>query len=281
MIYYSAEARGYALMMACWSRSPRWPCCSRVDTPQPRWWVALRRRALCGAMYTHYTACFVLAAQLGWLFWAHPEARRPALIANAAAAVALPAVAHRPAQRTSTRPPRRSCPRSSRSTLERRASQPGALVDRLPVRPACGCASCPASSPVIALLAAALGGAAARGRGRARGRAARSARALDRRVVLVVALALAVPVGDGARQRRGHEPVQHPQPRAVLARLALALARCWSPPAPRLRWRDRVRGRGCVRHRRRSRCSTTATQRPNYEAAANYVDARAPGPATW
>ncbi len=39
------------------------------------------------AMYTHYTSAFVLIAQLAWLLWAHPDARRPALLANAAAAV--------------------------------------------------------------------------------------------------------------------------------------------------------------------------------------------------
>ena len=43
--------------------------------------------ATCLAVYTHYTAAFVLGAQLLWLFWAHPDARRPAALASVAAAV--------------------------------------------------------------------------------------------------------------------------------------------------------------------------------------------------
>ena len=38
-------------------------------------------------MYSHYTVAFVLAAQLAWVLWAHPWARRPALLANVAAAI--------------------------------------------------------------------------------------------------------------------------------------------------------------------------------------------------
>ena len=38
-------------------------------------------------MYTHYTAAFWLLAGLGWLFWARPDLRRDALLANVGAAV--------------------------------------------------------------------------------------------------------------------------------------------------------------------------------------------------
>ncbi len=41
------------------------------------------------AAYTHYTCVFALAAQLAWVLWAHPEARRAALLANAGAVIAF------------------------------------------------------------------------------------------------------------------------------------------------------------------------------------------------
>ena len=40
-------------------------------------------------MYTHYTCAYVLAVQLLWLLVFHPAARRPALLANAGAAIAF------------------------------------------------------------------------------------------------------------------------------------------------------------------------------------------------
>ena len=58
-----------------------------VDGRRRSAWV-LYAAASAGAVYTHYTSVFVLAAQLLWLLWAHPEARKPALLANAAAAAA-------------------------------------------------------------------------------------------------------------------------------------------------------------------------------------------------
>jgi mannosyltransferase len=87
MIYYSAEARGYALLMFFVALSTL-AMLQAVDRDGSRWWVAYAL-ASAAAVYTHYTCVFVLGAQLAWLWWAHPEARRPSLIANAAAAVAF------------------------------------------------------------------------------------------------------------------------------------------------------------------------------------------------
>jgi hypothetical protein len=92
MVYYSAEARGYAVMMALVTLSTL-AMLLAVDERRPWAWV-LYAASSCAAVYTHYTSVFVLGAQVLWLLWAHPEARRPALIANAAAAAAyLPWVA--------------------------------------------------------------------------------------------------------------------------------------------------------------------------------------------
>jgi hypothetical protein len=86
MVYYSAEARGYAVMMGLVVLSTL-ALLAAVDRGRA-WAWALYAAASAAAMYTHYTSAFVLAAQLGWVLWAHPDARRPALLANAAAALA-------------------------------------------------------------------------------------------------------------------------------------------------------------------------------------------------
>jgi 4-amino-4-deoxy-L-arabinose transferase-like glycosyltransferase len=86
-IYYSAEARAYALMIFLVALST---LAMLLAADQPRWrWWALYAGASCGAMYTHYTAAFVLATQLAWVLWTRPDMRRPALIANGCAALAF------------------------------------------------------------------------------------------------------------------------------------------------------------------------------------------------
>jgi hypothetical protein len=83
MIYYSAEARAYGLMMLLVVGSTL-SMLVALDTGRRRYWVLY---AVCSAaaFYTHYTSLFVMAVQLLWLLWAEPGVRRPALVANAAA----------------------------------------------------------------------------------------------------------------------------------------------------------------------------------------------------
>jgi hypothetical protein len=83
MIYYSAEARAYGLLMFLVTGavlSMLWA----LDTGRRRWWVLY---AVCSAaaFYTHYTCLFVLVVALAWLLWTQPQARRAALLANAGA----------------------------------------------------------------------------------------------------------------------------------------------------------------------------------------------------
>jgi MFS family permease len=85
MIFYSADGRGYAVAIALLLGSTL-AMLAGARTGRARWWVAYGVLSLL-AMYTHYTAAFVLVAQLAWLLWAHPECRKPALIANLAAAM--------------------------------------------------------------------------------------------------------------------------------------------------------------------------------------------------
>ena len=85
MIMYSAEARGYGVLMALVLLSTV-ALLHAVDDGRTRWWV-LYGACVSLAAYTHYTSAFVLAAQLGWGLWAHPPSRRPLLAATAVAAL--------------------------------------------------------------------------------------------------------------------------------------------------------------------------------------------------
>ena len=72
MIYYSAEARGYARDDAAGG------ALDAGDAAGGRHGRGALVGAVCAGlaalpMYTHYTAAFVLAAQLAWLLWAHPR----------------------------------------------------------------------------------------------------------------------------------------------------------------------------------------------------------------
>jgi len=85
MAFYSVEARGYELAIVL-ALGSTLALLAAVDGGRRRWWIAYAACG-CGAVYSHYTTVFVLVAQLGWLLSAHPEARRPALLASAGAAV--------------------------------------------------------------------------------------------------------------------------------------------------------------------------------------------------
>ena len=82
-IYYAADARGYALMMAAVVLSTL-AMLLAVDSGRRRWWV-VHGVAVAAGVLSHYTSVFAFAAQLGWVLWAHPEARRSALAATAGA----------------------------------------------------------------------------------------------------------------------------------------------------------------------------------------------------
>jgi hypothetical protein len=89
MIYYSAEARSYGLLMLFVTGAVLSTLLA-LRSGRTRHWVLY---ALCTAatFYTHYTGLFVLGALLVWVLWTHPPARRPALLATGGAMIlALP-----------------------------------------------------------------------------------------------------------------------------------------------------------------------------------------------
>jgi hypothetical protein len=85
LIYYSGEARGYALMVFLLLASTL-AMLLALDTGRRRYW-ALYAVASGLAMLTHYTAVFLLVGQLMWLLWTHRQAWRAALVANLGAVI--------------------------------------------------------------------------------------------------------------------------------------------------------------------------------------------------
>ena len=84
MIIFSTEARNYAVMMAAVAFSTL-SMLLALDTGKARWWV-LYGLSSCVAMYSHYSAAFVLIAQAIWLLWRQPQARRAVILTNVGAA---------------------------------------------------------------------------------------------------------------------------------------------------------------------------------------------------
>jgi 4-amino-4-deoxy-L-arabinose transferase-like glycosyltransferase len=85
LIYYSTEARPYALL-AFLGLASSLALLRALRDGSRGWWV-LYALCACGVAYTHYTGVFLLAAQFLWAFVAYPRARRALLVATALAAV--------------------------------------------------------------------------------------------------------------------------------------------------------------------------------------------------
>ena len=215
MIYYSAEARAYGLLMFFVAGSTL-SLLLALDTGRRRWWVVY---AICAAaaFYTHYTCLFVFAVQLVWVLWTEPRARRAALLASGAAVVlVLPWI---PGLIQDLRSPTVKIlsalsaftPNAIRLDIQHWAlgypyTVAGGLRD-LPGTPALALLAVAALLVVIGLARRALGGALRLGEGthRAEGRRlgegtgqgeGRSLGEGRRRIVLVAALMLATPVGE-------------------------------------------------------------------------------------
>jgi uncharacterized membrane protein len=74
MIFYSSQARPYALMVMLCLVSTL--ALLRAVRDGGRSWWLLYAATSCAAMYTHYTSVFPLAVQLGWALVTQPGARR-------------------------------------------------------------------------------------------------------------------------------------------------------------------------------------------------------------
>jgi 4-amino-4-deoxy-L-arabinose transferase-like glycosyltransferase len=275
MVYYAAEARAYAPMMALVVLSTL-AMLRAAETGSLRWWVVYAA-ASCAAVYTHYTCVFVLGAQLAWLLWSHPEARRAAILANVGAVAAfLPWATGLANDLTSPTSKILSAlspftPHDVRLALEHWAiGYPYTWVARLPELPG-------APALVLLGLALALGGAgvarpAAARRGARRRRAAR-----DPQLVLVVLLAASAPVGEALVSAVGTNLFGVRNLAPSWPGLALLLAVAVTAAGPRLRYAAGALAvaafaLGAVK------LLEQRYQRPDYRAAARFVDrTAAPG----
>lgn len=80
VLYYGIEGRAYATMAF-------FVALSTLALLGRRW--VLYALAVCAALYSHYTALFVVGTQAAWAFFARPEDRRALVIATGAAALAF------------------------------------------------------------------------------------------------------------------------------------------------------------------------------------------------
>jgi 4-amino-4-deoxy-L-arabinose transferase-like glycosyltransferase len=80
MIYYSTEARAYALMIAFVAASTL-ALLAAVRTGRNRWWV-IYAVCSCAALYSHYTSAFPLLGQALWVLWQQRQAFRACILAN-------------------------------------------------------------------------------------------------------------------------------------------------------------------------------------------------------
>jgi hypothetical protein len=87
LIFYSTEARPFMLMLFFTLLSTL-TLLRALDSGKILWWVAYAACS-CGAVYSHYSAVFLLVVQLAWAFWARPQMRKHLIVANVAAALGL------------------------------------------------------------------------------------------------------------------------------------------------------------------------------------------------
>ncbi|MGA7397608.1 MAG: glycosyltransferase family 39 protein [Solirubrobacterales bacterium] len=85
LTYFSANGRGYTVLILLLLGSTL-TMLKADETGRVRWWVAYAVLS-CLAMYSHYTAVFILLAQFLWLFFLRTESRKASVIACAGAAL--------------------------------------------------------------------------------------------------------------------------------------------------------------------------------------------------
>jgi len=269
LIYYSTEARPYALLvLLCLLSSLALLQALRSGRA---WWWAAYALCSCAAAYTHYTAVFLLGAQFVWALVTQPQARRALVAANLAAVVAylpwLPQLI-----RTSHSPGTKLYQtlepfglHAMRVDLERWSlGHPYLPISSLPGRPAVVL--------VLAGVVVALVGAAVAWR-----RRLRTVR-LSARGALVIVLAGAAPVGIAVYSAL-HESVW--SARNIISSwpgLAVALGALLTLAGRPWRWAAVALalvgfGVGAVD------MTESFAQRPDYQSAAAYIDRRDPGSA--
>jgi mannosyltransferase len=86
-VYYGSEARAYSTLTFL-AVASTYALLRALDDGASRWWWAAYAAASAGVMYTHYTGLFVLIAQAAWALWFHRGRWRAIALSCAAAAIA-------------------------------------------------------------------------------------------------------------------------------------------------------------------------------------------------
>jgi mannosyltransferase len=177
LVWYSDEARGYALL-ACLVVASTWALLVALDRGGGWRWT-LVGALVAAALLTHYTALFVIAAQALWAVATRPDRWRPLVLAHAAAALVVVVwLPFAPGDNGAIAFLVKLTPDTAvREWLRAAVGQPYVKVGDLP--------------GTAGLTAAAFGGAAALAGAFAAMRSGRS----DRRLALVALLAFVTPVG--------------------------------------------------------------------------------------
>lgn len=85
-VYYGSEARAYSTL-TCLALASTYALLRALDSDSRKWWAAFAA-ATAGVMYTHYTGIFVLIAQTAWALWFHRDRWRTIGVSIGAAAIA-------------------------------------------------------------------------------------------------------------------------------------------------------------------------------------------------
>ncbi|MGI8557199.1 MAG: glycosyltransferase family 39 protein [Solirubrobacteraceae bacterium] len=272
MIYYSAEARAYSVLMFLVALSTL-AMLLAIDTRRARWWV-LYAVASSAAVYTHYTSVFALAGQLGWLLWAHREARRGAILANLGAA-ALFAPWTTGFINDLNSPTTKIYDLLSPFTVHdvRVSLEHWALG--YPYSWAARLSALPGATALALIVAALLLGGVGHAISLRQSPRGKLAGRLDRRLVLVLALALSVPVGEAIVSTFSTHLFGVRNLAASWPGFVLGLAALLTAPGPRLRAVAAALGIAAFALGAARTVADRQYQRPDYIAAARLIDRQA------
>jgi hypothetical protein len=262
LIFYSTEARGYALVVFLVLASTV-ALLEAIRSNRVGWWGAYAILA-CASMYGHYSAVFVLIAQFLWALSAHPDRRRGLIAANVATGIGF--VPWLPTLVSSA---------NSFGTRVFAILEPFGLhaVGRDLVHWAIGhpylALSSEPGTPAIVLIVVGLAAGVLGALG-ARQRGARSWRLPSASLTLPLALAVATPVGLALYSWLGHDTWDVRNLITSWPGLALAMGALLASPGPPLR----LVGLGLVTLGfaiGAAKLLSNANERPNYAGAARFI----------
>jgi Dolichyl-phosphate-mannose-protein mannosyltransferase len=233
LIFYSTEARSYQLLIVLVVLSTL-ALLAALDDQRARWWIAYGACS-CAAMYTHYTGVFALLGQFLWVVWAYPHARKSALLANVGALVAyLPWVSG--LRNDLSSPTTDILSALSPFTAETvRISLQHWSVGHPFAYESTGLRDLPGEIALAMLAAGIVVAVAGLLWSRLRGSARRGSAIPDRRVMLVLVLAVSVPVGEALASALGDDVFGTRNLAASWPAFGLSLGALLVASGPRLR----------------------------------------------